>query len=72
MPVSEAPPAEVFLGKGVLKLCSKYVGELPCRSVISIKLLCKFVEIALRYGCTPLNMLHICRTPFPKNTSGGL
>ena len=29
---------EVFLGKGVLKTCSKFTGEHPCRSVISIKL----------------------------------
>ena len=32
---------EVFLGKGVLKICSKFTGEHPCRSAISIKLLCK-------------------------------
>ena len=30
---------EVFLEKGVLKLCSKFTGEHPCRSVISINLL---------------------------------
>ena len=30
---------EVFLRKGVLKICSKFTGEHPCRSVISIKLL---------------------------------
>ena len=30
---------EVFLKKGVLKICSKFTGEHPCRSVISIKLL---------------------------------
>ena len=30
---------EVFLGKGALKICSKFTGEHPCRSVISIKLL---------------------------------
>ena len=34
-------PPEVFLGKGVLKICSKFTGEHPCRSLISIKLLCK-------------------------------
>ena len=38
---------EVFLGKDVLKICSKFTGKHPCRSVISIKLLwawmfCKF------------------------------
>ena len=30
---------EVFLEKGVLKICSKFTGEHPCRSVISTKLL---------------------------------
>ena len=29
---------DVFLGKCVLKICNKYTGEHPCRSVISIKL----------------------------------
>ena len=28
-----------------------------------------FTEIALRHGCSPVNLLHIFRTPFPKNTS---
>ena len=63
---------EMFLEKDVLKICSKFTGEHPCRSVISIKLLCNFIEIALRHGCSPVNLLHIFRTPFPKNTSGGL
>ena len=63
---------EVFLGKGVLKICSKFTGEHPCRSVISIKLLCNFIEITLRHGCSPVNLLHIFRTPFSKNTSGRL
>ena len=31
-------PSEVFLGKGFLKICSKFTGEHPCRSAISIKL----------------------------------
>ena len=60
---------EVFLGKGVLKICSKFTGEHPCRSVISIKLLCNFIEIALRHECSPINLLHIIRTPFLKKTS---
>ena len=35
----------MFLGKGGMKICSKFTGEHPCRSVISIKLLsCKFTE----------------------------
>ena len=55
---------EVFLGKDFLKICSKFTGEHPCRSAISIKL-----QITLPHGCTPVNLLHISRTPFLKNTS---
>ena len=33
-----------------------------------IKLLCNFIEITLRYGCSPVYMLHISRAPFPKTT----
>ena len=59
---------EVFLGKGILKICSKFTGEHPCRSVISIKLLCRFIEITLRHGYSPVNLLQIFGTPFLKNT----
>ena len=34
--------------------------------------LCNFIEITLRHGCSPVNLLHIFRTPFTKNTSGQL
>ena len=67
--ITRSSHPEVFLVKGVLKICSKFTGEHPCRSVISIKLLCNFIEIALRHGCSPVNLLHIFRTPFTKNTS---
>ena len=63
---------EVFIEKGVPKICSKFTGEYPWRSVISIKLLCNFIEITLRHGCSPVNLLYIFRAPFPKNTSGRL
>ena len=33
------------------------------------KLLCNIIEIALPYGCSPVNLLHIFRITFPKNTS---
>ena len=32
----------------------------------------KVAEIALWHGCSPVNLLHIFRTPFPKSTSGWL
>ena len=63
---------EVFLGKGVLKICIRFRGEHPCRSVISIILLCSFIKIAFWHGCPSVNLMHIVRTPFPKNTSGWL
>ena len=55
--------SEVFLGKGVLKICSKFTGEYPCRSPY---------RFALRHGCSPVNLLHIFRTPIATNTSGRL
>ena len=66
---SRSSPPDVFLGKGVPKICSKFTGEHLCRSVISVKLLYNFIEIALRHGCSLVNLLHIFRTPFPTNTS---
>ena len=53
---------KVFLGKGVLKICNKFTGEHPCQSATS----------ALRHGYSLVNLLHIFRIPFLKNTSGGL
>ena len=52
---SRSSHPEMFLVKGALKICSKFTGEHPCRSVISIKL--KGV------------LKHIFITPFTKNTS---
>ena len=31
-----------------------------------------FIEITRRPGCSPVNLLHILRISFPKNTSEGL
>ena len=51
---------ETFLVKGVLKICNKFTGEHPCQSVIS------------NSTCSPVNLLHISRTPFSRNNSGWL
>ena len=32
-------------------------------------MLCTFLEIAVWHGCSPVNLLRIFRTHFPKNTS---
>ena len=63
---------DVFLAKGVLKICRKFTREHPCRKVISIKLQSNFIEITLQHGCSPVDVLHYFRTSFLKNTYGGL
>ena len=70
--ISRSCYSEVLLRKGVLKICSKFTRGHTCRSAISIKLICNFIEIALQHGCPPVNLVYIFRTPFPRNTSGWL
>ena len=53
----------VFLGKGVLKICSKFTGEQPSRSTL--------LKSHFSMGA-PVNLMHIFRTCFLKNTSGWL
>ena len=36
---------------------------------VKINFQINFIEITLRHGCSPVNLLHIFRTPFLKNTS---
>ena len=60
---------EVFLEKGVSKIYSKFTGEHRWLPVIWIKLQSNLIEITLRHGCSPVNLLHIFRTAFTKNTS---
>ena len=57
--MSRSSHPEVSLVKSVLKICSKSAGKHPRQNVISIKLLCNFIEIALLFECssvrTPLS-----------------
>ena len=41
-------------------------------SAILLKMLCNFIEIGLRHGCSLVNLPHIFRKPFPKNNYGRL
>ena len=59
-------PPEVLLGKDALKSCGNFTGVHPCRSAISIKLQSVFSW----NGCSPVNLWHIIRTPFPKKLKG--
>ena len=58
----------MFYKKRFLKI-EKVVLKAPALESL---FLVNFVEIALRHGCSPVNLLHIFRTPFLKNTSGWL
>ena len=64
---------------------TEHVGPMLLKSIISISadsklvinhllvpLQSNFIEIALRHGCSDVNLLHFFRTPFLKNTSGWL
>ena len=63
---------DFFLGKGLLKICSKFTGEHPRLIVISVKLQSNFIEITLRHECSPEYLLHIFRITFCKNIPGRL
>ena len=65
---SKSSHLEVFLGKGVLKICSKFTGEHPCQSV-------SLINCTSAYGCSPVYKvccMHIFTAHFPKNVSGRL
>ena len=53
------------------KRCSENMQKIYRRKTHA-QLLCNFIEIKLRHGCSPANLLHIFRTLFCKNTSGRL
>ena len=60
---SRSSHSEMFLGKGVLKICSKFTGEHPCRSAISIKLQSNFgMGVLLQISCIFSEHLFL-RTP---------
>ena len=55
-----------------LLLCSFiWIGWVPCQHIFRRKS-SDFIETKLRHGFSLVNLLHIFRTPFPKNISGGL
>ena len=58
--------------KGALKICKRCSENMQqiYRRIPMLK--SHFIEITVRHGCSPVNLLHIFRTPFSKNTSGRL
>ena len=69
---------EVFLGKGVLKICCKFTGDLQICCIFSEHLFlrtpkaCNFIKKILWHRCFPLSFAKILRTTFLQNTSGRL
>ena len=59
---------EVFLVNSVLKICTKFTGENPWRSVNSVQL-SKILKRHPSCCFSPVNLPHIFRTPFSKDTS---
>ena len=57
---SSSSSHSLFLRKGVLKISSKFYKRSPMPTF----------KIAPRHVCSPVNLLRIFRTPFPKNSSG--
>ena len=63
--------------RGILKKrCSENMQQIyritPMPKRYFDKVALQLIEITLRHGCSPVNLLHIFRTPFLKNTSGWL
>ena len=68
-PTGEEPYIQKHdLNKGVLRILGahQWVGK------ISIVLQSSFVEIALLHGFSAVGLLHVCKTSFLGNISGGL
>ena len=43
--------------RGVLLTCSEFTGQYPCICVV-------FINLNSSFGCSPVNLLHICWIPF--------
>ena len=54
------------------KRCSENMQKIYRRTPMPKRDYSNFIEIALRHGCSPVNLLHIFRIPFHKNTFGWL
>ena len=83
--LSELKPIKVFgsicfrnKSEAALERCSykkvfwRYASNLQKNTHAEVWFQSNFIEMTLRHRCSPVNLLHIFGTPFPKNTSGGL
>ena len=65
-------PFRNILEESCSKNMQQIYRETPMPKCDFNKVASNFTEIALRHGCSPVNLLHIFRTPFHKNISGWL
>ena len=63
-----SPPQKQCSSCVLSKKCSQKIEEIYRRTSMQSN----FIEITHRHGCSPVNFLHVFRTPCPKNTYGGL
>ena len=70
-PAARYPTRKPELVSDILSYCRTHL-QIVIWKMLQKQLICNFIEIALRHGCSPVNLLHIFKTPFPKNTSGRL
>ena len=62
-----------IVAQAVILRCSENMQQIYRRTLMPFQWSCSnLIKIVLRHGCSPVNLLHIFRTPFPKNISGRL
>ena len=61
-----------YCSEAVTQRCSENMQQIHRRKPMPKCDFNNFTEIALQHGCSPVHLLHIFRTPFPRNTSGWL
>ena len=70
--ILQKQPSRVVLKKRCSENMQQVYRRAPMPKCDFNKVACNFIEITLWHGCSPVNLLHIFRTPFLKSTSGRL
>ena len=68
--ISRSSHPDVFLVKGVPKICSEFIEELLSKCDFNLQ--SNFIKITLLHGCPSVKLLHIFKSHFSKNTFGWL
>ena len=66
---TQKQPSRGVLRKRYFVNMQQIYRKTPMPKELAINLQRNFFEITLRHGCSPANLLHIFRTPLPRNTS---